>query len=209
MDISGSRLKQAREQMGWTLEQLGERVGMVKSAVFRFERGDNATFKMSQVVSLAKALGVDPGWLMGIGDDPRPQATSELKANTQWIPLIGRIAAGVPLYAVENVENYLAVRDDVKCDFALCVRGDSMRGACIHDGSIVMCREQDDVESGQIAVCVVDGEEATLKRVIKHESGIIILKAENKDFEDMVFTAKTAKQLTIKGLALMVITEVR
>jgi len=84
-----------------------------------------------------------------------------------------------------------------------------MRGACIHDGSIVICREQDDVESGQVAVCVIDGEEATLKRVVKHESGIIILKPENPDYEDIVFTAKTAKQLTIKGLAILVVTEVR
>lgn len=209
MDISGSRLKQAREQMGWTLEQLGERVGMVKSAVFRFERGDNATFKMSQVVALAKALGVDPGWLMGIGDDPRPQATSEMKANTQWVPLLGVIAAGTPLYAVENIVSYLPVQTSISCSFALKVKGDSMRNACIHDGSVVICREQEDVESGQIAVCVVDGEEATLKRVVKHESGIIILKPENPDYEDMVFTSKTVKQLTIKGLALMVITEVR
>lgn len=209
MDVTGGRIKEARESMGWSLEQLGIRVGLSKVAVLKYETGDISRFTMEKMQKFARALGVDVIWLLGLTDEPRPQATQELKAQTRWIPLLGTIAAGKPLYAIENIETYLPVQNSIPCSFALHVKGDSMTGACIPDGSIVICREQDDVENGQVAVCIIDGEEATLKRVFRHEGGIVVLRSENPAYQDMVFTAKTAKQVSIKGLALHVISEVR
>ena len=195
--------------MGWTLEQLGDRVGMVKSAVFRFENGNNAMYKMSQVVALAKAVGVDPAWLMGISDDPRPRPSSEETKSMKWIPLLGTISAGLPLYAVSNIEHHLAIRSDSDVQFGLRVKGDSMKGACIHDGSIVLCREQPEVENGQIAICIVDDEDAMIKRYHRYENGIVALRSENPNYQDIVFTPKEARSLRIIGRAVMVVTELK
>ena len=97
---------------------------------------------------------------------------------------------------------------DSDARFALRVRGNSMIDACICDGSIVICSEQSEVENGQIAVCIVDGEEATLKRFYRHENGIITLRAENSEYQDVVFTPREARQLIIKGRALYVLSRV-
>lgn len=86
-------------------------------------------------------------------------------AHLKRIPILGRIAAGKPIYAEENIEGYTYTDLNGGHEyFGLRVRGDSMDAARIHDGDVVIIRRQDVVDNGQIAVCLIDGEEATLKR---------------------------------------------
>lgn len=85
--------------------------------------------------------------------------------NLKRTPILGRIAAGVPIYAEENIEGYTYTDLNGGHEyFGLRVRGDSMDAAGIKDGYVVIVRRQDIVDNGQIAVCLIDGEEATLKR---------------------------------------------
>ena len=86
-------------------------------------------------------------------------------AHLKRIPILGRIAAGTPIFAEENIEGYTYTDLNGGSEyFGLRVHGDSMDAARIHDGDVVIVRRQETVENGQIAVCLIDGQEATLKR---------------------------------------------
>jgi repressor LexA len=93
-------------------------------------------------------------------------------------------------------------------DFALRVNGDSMSEAGIPDGSLVLVRQQDDVENGEVAVVVVDGEEATVKRFYRHANGIIELRPDNPKYSSLVFTPEEANIVRIIGKVMLVVAEV-
>jgi len=119
------------------------------------------------------------------------------------VPLIGEIAAGVPLEAVENFEEEVAISPSIfGCDtcFGLKVKGDSMVDAHILDGDIAIIRPQKRVESGEIAAVMVQDllPEATLKRVRRTKASLI-LEAANPAYESLVFRGRQRKQVTILG----------
>lgn len=116
------------------------------------------------------------------------------------IPLIGRIAAGQPVLAVENVEDHLKISAGVfqgKDLFALRVQGDSMINAGIKSGDIAIINQQPEVHNGEIAAVLID-DEATLKRVML-EQNRVRLKAENDHFQDIVITSETDRRFCIAG----------
>lgn len=106
-----------------------------------------------------------------------PQPTSAITS----VPLVGRIAAGSPILATEQIEETLALPQDLVGTgtlFALTVKGDSMTGAGILDGDTVVIRQQPDANDGEIVAALVDGEEATVKR-LRRRGGRVLLEAEN------------------------------
>ena len=103
------------------------------------------------------------------------------------VPLVGRIAAGQPLLAAENLDGYLPIPADMAQGdglFALKVRGDSMVNAGIFDGDVIVARQQSNADNGDIVVALVD-EEATVKRFFR-ESGQIRLQAENSAYPPII-----------------------
>ncbi len=120
-------------------------------------------------------------------------------------PLIGAVAAGRPITALENLEGYITLDRDLfrgEDVFALRVRGDSMTGVGIHDGDIAVVRHQPEVDHGEIAVVLIDGD-ATLKRFLG-EDGKIVLRAENSDYADIVTDPKdTSVEIVGKVIGIM------
>lgn len=107
------------------------------------------------------------------------------------VPLVGRIAAGAPILAEEHIEDVIDLPESLVGSgalFMLEVRGDSMTGAGILDGDMVVVRRQPRVENGEIAACLVDGEEASVKR-FEHKNGRVILHSDNPSYEPMSFTS--------------------
>lgn len=102
--------------------------------------------------------------------------------NGKKVPIIGTIAAGTPILAEENIEDYFCIDNSVKCDFALKVKGDSMINADIFDGDIVFIRQQPTLENGEIGAILLD-DEATLKRFSMSDDSVI-LQAENPSMTD-------------------------
>ena len=86
---------------------------------------------------------------------------------TKKLPLLGTIACGEPILAEENIEEYIDVDEEVKADFVLRCKGQSMIEARIFDGDLVYIHQQADVENGEIAAVLIDNE-ATLKKVYKY-----------------------------------------
>ncbi|MGA7096670.1 MAG: transcriptional repressor LexA [Acidimicrobiia bacterium] len=127
-----------------------------------------------------------PRAIMIVDDTPAPAA---LPDRLREVPVLGRIAAGTPILAAEHVEDVLTLPVDlVGSDpvFLLQVKGDSMINAGIFDGDLVAIRSQKDARDGEIVAALIDGEEATVKR-LRRRDGQVILEAENPAYEPMVF----------------------
>ena len=110
----------------------------------------------------------------------------ESKENKDFnsIPLVGTIAAGSPILALENIEDYFTLDSQIKADFCLKIRGDSMVDEGIYDEDIVFIRKQEDVENGEIGAVIID-DEATLKKIFK-SNGNLILQPANKKYQPMI-----------------------
>lgn len=146
-----------------------------------------------KVFILSKALNVDPAWIMGL-DVPMRKHSPRIESEvTNQIPLIGTIAAGKPILAEENIEDYFTIDNKIKADFALKIKGDSMVGAGIFPNDIVFVRQQCDLENGEIGAILIENE-ATLKKFYKDEN-TIILQAENDTFKPIVLTSRNVKIL--------------
>jgi repressor LexA len=129
-----------------------------------------------------------------IVDDGRQAATPAtdraLPDRLRDVPILGRIAAGTPILAAEHVEDVLTLPVDLIGNdpvFLLEVKGDSMIDAGILDGDLVAIRSQKDALDGEIVAALIEGEEATVKRLRRRE-GKVILESENPAYEPMVFT---------------------
>jgi len=123
------------------------------------------------------------------------------------VPLLGTIAAGEPVYADEEYGTYVELNLDIKADFALKIKGDSMIDARINDGDIVFIRKQPLVDNGEVAAISVD-DEVTLKRFYRNNGGVI-LKPENSKYQPKYYTEEDFKNIRILGKAILFQSEVR
>ncbi len=123
--------------------------------------------------------------------DPAPASIPTRSEPTREVPVVGRIAAGSPILADEHIEYVMPLPESLVGSgplFMLEVRGDSMTGAGILDGDMVVVRSQPHAENGEIVACLVDHEEATVKR-LERRNGEVVLHSENPAYEPMVFTS--------------------
>ena len=138
----------------------------------------------------AGALRKDPSKPRAIVVVDDEDLVAQSDGRTRDIPVLGRIAAGTPILAAEHVDEVMALPTQLVGDgpvFLLEVKGDSMIDAGIHEGDLVAVHSQPDARDGEIIAALVDGEEATVKR-LRRESGKVILESENPAYEPMVFT---------------------
>ena len=129
--------------------------------------------------------------VLGFDQDREHPDISTRSGPTRDVPLLGRIAAGSPILAEEHIEDVIPLPESLVGSgplFMLEVRGDSMIEAGILDGDMVVVRSQPHAENGEIVACLVDGEEATVKRLEKSQ-GKVVLHSENPAHEPMVFTS--------------------
>ena len=135
-----------------------------------------------------------PRVIMGSKPDPaprRPSAALDIASvDAMDIPMMGRIAAGVPIEAISHISHHVAVPGSLMSGrgshYALEVKGDSMIEAGINDGDIVVIREQQEANNGDIVVALVEDAEATLKR-FRRRGTMIALEAANPAYETRVF----------------------
>ena len=207
----GENIKRLRIMHGLSQKELAQIAGVSDKAVSTWENGTKEP-RMGAVQKIADHFGLkksnlieDNGLEINITpvQSPAP-ASDDLPANvfpiqTKKVPLLGTIAAGVPIYADENFDGYRECTEDIDADFCLKIRGDSMIGARINDGDIVFIKKQSDVDNGEIAAVLIE-DEATLKRVYK-EKDSLILQAENPKYAPIVCTAESYVECRIMGKA--------
>lgn len=202
------KIKFLREKLGLSQQELAERVGFkTASAVNKIELGLR-DINQTKILAFAKALGTTPSYLLNDEDESDFSSYDNVSnilpiPKMKKVPRLGTIACGEPILAVENIETNDFVPADIKCDFTLKCKGDSMINARINDGDIVYIKSQSMVESGEIAACLVEGEfetEATLKRYYKYDDRII-LQAENPKYQPFVYVNEEMNKVRIIGKA--------
>lgn len=158
--------------------------------------------KMGKVQALADYFGVLKSDLLeDKNKDDSLHISNIFPITTHKLPMLGEIACGKPIFMDENRDNYTMIGSNVKADFCLKAKGDSMVNARIMDGDIVFIRSQPEVENGEIAAVAID-DEATLKRFYRDEiTQTVTLISENPIYAPMVFTKKCQKNVYILGKA--------
>lgn len=205
-----SRLSQALETRGMKAADLSKKTKVAEGTISCYINGRYEA-KQNRVQVFAEALDVNPAWLMGYdvpmeaersqpAPAPRPIPKGfEPMPKMKKIPLVGSIACGTPILAQQNIDGHVDAPEDIRCDFALRCKGDSMIGAGIHDGDAVYIHIQPEVENGEIAAVRI-GEEATLKRVYLH-TDYIELRPENSVYESIIRRREEMNDVHIEGKA--------
>lgn len=166
----GTRMKERRLQLNKTLEEVGSVVGVSKATIQRYEKGAITNIPSDKIEKIAKALSTTPAFLMGWEDK-----SNRLKGVR--IPILGRVVAGIPLEAITDIEGYEEITPKMASlgeYFALKIKGHSMEPQIL-DNDVVICKCQSDVESGDIAIILVNGDEATCKQIKKSPEGVTLI----------------------------------
>ena len=174
----GENIRHQRHAMRLTLEEVADQVGISRQTMSRYETGIIANIPSDKIELLAKALKTTPSALMG-WESPAPLPAGAIPidfSKYHQIPILGHISAGLPLYADEHIEGYTLTDLNGGAEyFALRVHGDSMNASRINEGDIIIVRRQEEVEQGEVAVVLVDGENATVKRFYATDSTVTLM----------------------------------
>ena len=213
--ILGDLIIEYRREHVCSMDQFAKMTGLSKAYISILERNINPVNNKPVIPSLETIKAVSQAINMDFNDviamldgdqkvslapDPVIPPGFEPLPKMYKVPLIGSIACGEPITAVQNVEGEVDVPEGIRCDFALHCKGDSMVGAGIHDGDVVYIRIQPEVENGEIAAVRI-GEEATLKRVYLHQN-FIELRPENPAFESIIRRRDEMNDVHIEGKAM-------
>ena len=177
-------------------------IGESKQTIYKYEAGIVTNIPSDKIELIAKALRVQPEWIMGWTDTESVEIPPgfEPPPKMRKIPLIGEIACGEPILAEQNIEDYLDVPEEVHCDFLLRCKGDSMIDAGIQSGDVVFVRIQETVENGEIAAVRI-GDEATLKRVYWDGDTLMLMPANNA-YAPKSFRGEEINDVHIEGKAI-------
>lgn len=194
-----NRIKALRNKKGIKQIELAAAVNVSQAALSGYETGkyeaDLETYKR-----IASYFGVSLGYLLG-EDSPDNKREDYIR-----IPVLGRVAAGIPIDAIEEIIDWEDISADMAAGgaeyFGLQIKGDSMEPK-ISDGDIVIVRKQPDVESGEIAVILVNGDDATVKRVKKSAAGITLI-SNNPAYDPMFYSNEDIEKLPVAILGRVV-----
>lgn len=199
-------IKNKRESLGYTQQELAEKTGYSdRTSIAKIESG-KIDLPQSKILLFAKALNTTPAYLMGWEEDILKDDNLSIYDNifpieVKRFPLLGEIACGEPIFVNEDRESYIMAGTEIDADFCLKARGDSMIGARILDGDIVFIKKTDMVENGDIAAVVVD-DEVLLKRFdYLREENILALHSENPRYKTIRYTGEQLNHIRVLGKA--------
>jgi repressor LexA len=193
----GTILKKLRVSKGLGQKEVGAVIGVSDSSIRKYE-SDDRTPTPDAIKKLSVFFGVTTDYLLG-NSDLMYSNEVHLPSENKKVPIIGTVRCGPNGLAYEYVDGYIYVDSSLTGDIrAFHCKGDSMTGLGIFDGDIAVVRIQADVESGELAVVVINGDEGTLKRVRKHD-GVLVLEAANAVYPPRVFTGKELNTVKIVG----------
>lgn len=186
----GEKIKKRRNELGYTLIQVANAIGVMEATAQRYESGTIKNIPYKRLINLANFLRINPSELI----DTQPK----INLTPLKIPVLGKVAAGIPIEAIEDILDYEEITEETANGgefFALKIQGDSMEPK-ISNGDVVIVRKQSDVESGSLAIVLVNGENATLKKVIKQKEGISLVPF-NPSYDTVFYSNKDINNLPI------------
>jgi repressor LexA len=178
-------IKKTVEERGYppSVREIGDAVGLSSPSSV------HAQLNSLVAAGMIKKDPSKPRAIMITDAAPAPTVSTE-ERHTRDVPLLGRIAAGTPILAAEHVDDVMTLPTELVGEgpvFLLEVKGDSMIDAGIHEGDLVAIHKQPDARDGEIVAALIDGEEATVKR-LQRRDGRVYLHSENPAYEPMVFS---------------------
>lgn len=204
------RFKELRKLAGFTQDELAAKLGIVKSTISMYETGKREP-DFEKLEEIADLFNVNMDYLLGRSDiksafDSVTSSGKNFNRNGGvWIPVLGRVAAGIPINMVTDIIDQEQITEEMAASgeyFALQIHGDSMEPK-MSDGDVVIVRQQDDAESGEIVIATINGDNATCKRLRKYAEGIMLLST-NPAYEPMTFTNHDIEELPVKILGKIV-----
>lgn len=191
----GHRIKQRREELGISQEELARRMGYKNRSTIAKIEGEVNDLSQSKVRAFAQVLDTTTAYLMGWeGASPAQEPTTGAV-----IPVRGRVAAGLPITAVEEVIDYEEIPQKMALSgeyIALKIKGDSMEPK-MSEGDVVIVRLQPDVENGETAVVLVNGDDATVKKVKKIPGGLLLV-PNNPAYDPIFYSYEEIEQLPVE-----------
>lgn len=194
-------LKSKRKELNLTMKQVADFVGVSEATVSRWESGNIANMGRDKIALLSQILKITPGAIAGYD---LYQKEFNKKTGVK-IPVLGLVRAGIPMDAVEYIIDYEEISEDMARQgefFGLQIKGDSMEPK-ISEGDVVIVRKQPDVESGEIAIVLVNGDEATIKKVQKFNGGINLIPS-NPAYDVITYTNEQIEKLPVRVLGKVV-----
>ena len=188
------RIKERRTAMGLTQEDLGEKLGLQKSAIAKYENGRVENIKRTIILDMAKILDCSPAYLMGWEEAPKSNKRKGVTIN-----VLGRVAAGIPIEAVTDIIDTEEIPEEMAKTgefFGLQIHGNSMEPRMC-EGDVVIVRQQDDAESGDIVIAMINGNDATCKRLRKYRDGIELI-SNNPSYDPMFFSNEEIETKPVK-----------
>lgn len=200
--MNGKRLKMLREEKGLTQKDLAEKLSLTPKAISFYELGSREP-SGDALIHMAHILGTTTDYLLG--NSTTKEADQKVGRGVR-IPVLGRVVAGIPIEAVEEILDYEEITPELAATgefFALKIRGHSMEPRMM-EGDVVIVRRQDDVDSGDVAIVLVNGDEATVKRVKKQEEGITLIATNTSVYEPHFYSNKEIAELPVRILGKVV-----
>lgn len=194
-------LKSKRKELNLTMKQVADFVGVSEATVSRWESGNIANMGRDKIALLSQILKLTPGAIAGYD---LYQKEFNKKTGIK-IPVLGLVRAGIPMDAVEYIIDYEEISEDMARQgeyFGLQIKGDSMEPK-ISEGDVVIVRKQPDIESGEIAIVLVNGDEATIKKVQKFTGGINLIPS-NPAYDVITYTNEQIEKLPVRVLGKVV-----
>ena len=199
MDIY-EKIKNRRIKLGLSQEELALKTGYTsRSSINKIEAG-HVDISQSKIIAFAQALQTTPAYLMGWEDNPfMTKDFIPVPKGGKKIPVLGKVVAGAPLEAIEDVSGYIEISSDYDGFgdfFALQIKGDSMSPQ-INAGDVVVVQRYFELEDGDIVVVSINGDEATCKQVFRQENGIMIQAFNPAVFPSRFYSTEQIEELPV------------
>jgi len=213
MSVLNERIRERRNACGKTLLEVAETIGVKEATIQRYESGQIKNIKHDTILALSDVFNCSPAYLMGWIDSPYEDLTTPYKDSINHtqkgvrIPVLGRIPAGIPIEAIEDVLDYEEIPAELTAGgkeyFALKIQGNSMFPKYLED-DVVIFQKSPDCESGTDCAVLVNGEDATFKKVIKQSNGVVLQPLNITDFEPAFYSNEDVEALPVAVIGIAI-----
>lgn len=206
-------LRERRQELGLTMLEVAQAIGVSEAAVSRYERGSIKNMRRDRIAKYAQVLKVDPTEFLGLGEPAPQKPNCQLldQSHIYMIPVYETVSAGFGAYADDHITGYepvyLSSEREARETIAITVKGDSMYPK-IEEGDLVIVHQQNYFENGDIVVAVLTGaDEGFVKRAFQN-SDKLSLESINPSYPPMTFSGTKINEIRIAGVVTKIIKNV-
>lgn len=201
----GERIKEVRTRLGISQVSFADKIGVSKQTLYKYENNIITNIPSDKIEAIANVSGYSPSYFMGWEESEDSSITTPCTTTAYVINVLGRVAAGIPINAVEEIIDTEEITEEMARTgefFGLRISGHSMEPR-ICDGDVVIVRQQSDVEDGDIAIVLVNGSDGTCKRIKRYQDSLALLPL-NPTYEPMIYSKQEVETLPVKILGKVV-----